>query len=169
MTGEDPLVATGSQTVGPFFHFGLTAAPNGRMIDRFPHSGEPIRVRVSVRDGDGEPVSDAMIELWQSGVFGRMPTSAEGWCDFETVRPDGPVSEGQAPHINVCLFARGLLRPLHTRIYFPAADVASDAVLALVPERRRATLFAVADADDPAMWRFDIHLQGAGETVFFDV
>ena len=168
MSGEEPLVATGSQTVGPFFHFGLTSPPNGRMIDRFPHPGEPIRLRVSVRDGDGEPVSDAMIELWQSGVFGRMPTSADGSCEFETVRPDGPARDGQAPHINVCLFARGLLRQLHTRIYFPGGDVARDAVLAIVPEGRRATLFAVADVD-PAAWRFEIHLQGAHETVFFDV
>ena len=169
MRRDEPLVATGSQTVGPFFHFGLTAAPTGRMIDRFPDPGTPIRLRVSVRDGDGEPVSDALIELWQAGVFGRMPTTAEGWCEFETVRPEGSASDGQAPHINVCLFARGLLRQLHTRVYFPAADLASDAVLALVPERRRATLFAVADAADPALWRFDIHLQGARETVFFDV
>lgn len=169
---EDPaLVATPSQTVGPFFHFALTAKPNGRMVERFA-GGEPIQLLIRVTDGDGEPVNDAMVELWQAGVFGRMPTGEDGACEFETMRPGtvpGDRAENQAPHINVCLFARGLLRHLHTRIYF-AGDpaLATDAALALVPEDRRGTLVAGADPDRPGRWRFEVRLQGAQETVFFD-
>ena len=161
MIDKEPLVATPSQTVGPFFHFGLTAQPNGRLVDRLP-AGEPISLVIEVTDGDGKPVADAVLELTQSGAFGRMPTGEDGTCEFQTVRP--------ASHINVCLFARGLLRQLHTRIYFAGeAAVAGDAVLALVPESRRSTLMAIVDAERPATWRFHVRLQGAQETVFFDV
>lgn len=166
-TGE-PRVATGSQTVGPFFHFGLTSQPNGRMIDRFPQGGEAIRLVIRVSDGDGEPVSDAMIELWQAGVFGRLATTADGSCEFETLRP-GTDKATHAPHINVCVFARGLLRQLQTRIYFAGdAGLGSDPVLALVPEDRRPTLIAHPDPADAGVWNFDIRLQGSDETVFFD-
>ena len=166
MIPERPLVATGSQTVGPFFHFSLTQQPIGRMVDRFPAGGVPVRLRITVSDGDGAPVGDAMIELCQAGVFGRLPTAADGSCEFETVRP---TSAGGAASINVCLFARGLLRQLHTRIYF-AGDAAleSDAVLKLVPAGRRGTLLARPDSSEPGLWRFPIRLQGEDETVFFD-
>ena len=103
--------------------------------------------------------------------FGRLPTGADGSCTFETIRP-GRVADGagpaQAPHINVCLFARGLLRQVYTRIYFAGDElIATDAVLAQVPESRRHTL--VAHETTPGAWLFDIRLQGDGETVFFDL
>lgn len=155
------LVATSSQTVGPFFHLGLTATPNGRLIDQLP-PGEEIALVIKVVDGNGEPVGDAMLELWQSGAFGRMPTGPDGTCEFRTSRP--------ASHINVCLFARGLLRQLHTRIYFAGAPtLADDPVLALVPPSRRDTLLAIPDRERAGTWRFDVRLQGTRETVFFDL
>jgi protocatechuate 3,4-dioxygenase alpha subunit len=169
MSAAERLVATSSQTVGPFFHFALTARPEGRMIDRFPAGGEPMTLRIAVRDGDGQPVVDAMIEVWQAGVFGRMPTAPDGTCEFETIRPTAR-SDGRAAHINVCLFARGLLRQIHTRIYFDGdPEVIGDPVLALVPEDRRRSLLATSSGDQPSVWLFDIHLQGPQETVFFDV
>ena len=169
MSDREPLVATSSQTVGPFFHFALTARPEGRMIDRFPAGGEPMTLRITVRDGDGQPVVDAMIELRQAGVFGRMPTAADGTCAFETIRPAAR-GDGRAGHINLCLFARGLLRQIHTRIYFDGdAALSGDPVLELVPPDRRRSLLATPSGEQPGVWRFDIHLQGPHETVFFDV
>jgi protocatechuate 3,4-dioxygenase alpha subunit len=173
MSETDPLVATPSQTVGPFFHVGLTRETDARMAG--PLAGEEIRVLIQVTDGDGRAVADAVIELWQAGAaspmsaFGRLPTGEDGRCEFVTVRPERDAHAPAAPHINVCLFARGLLRHLHTRLYFdgdPALD--GDAVLALVPKERRATLLAVADRAQPGLWRFHVRLQGPGETVFFD-
>ena len=158
---SEPLIATPSQTVGPFFHFGLTSQPNDRLVDRLP-AGEQISLVITVTDGDVKPVGDAVIELSQAGAFGRMPTGEDGTCEFQTTRPTS--------HINVCLFARGLLRQLHTRIYFPdGGGLAQDPVLALVPANRRPTLMAVADPESPTTWRFQIRLQGLEETVFFDV
>lgn len=165
MSEEQRLVATASQTVGPFFHFALTAQPNARMADRFPAGSERIALRIRVVDGDGQPVTDAMIELWQAGVFGRMASDHDGVSQFETVRPSS--TDGSAGHIDMYLFARGLLRPLHTRIYFsgdPALE--GDATLAIVPEDRRHTL--LARAEDGGGWAFEVRLQGSGETVFFD-
>ena len=172
MSADEALVATSSQTVGPFFHFGLTPAPNGRMIDRLQARGEPVTLAIRVTDGAGEPVPDAMIELLQAGAFGRMPTDDNGVCEFETARPgsvEGPGPSGQAPHIFACVFARGLLRQLHTRIYF-AGDpgLETDPVLARVPEARRETLLATADTGRSGRWIFDLRLQGGRETVFFD-
>jgi protocatechuate 3,4-dioxygenase alpha subunit len=102
-----------------------------------------------------------------------LPTADDGTCEFQTIRP-GRVSDGegglQASHINVCLFARGLLRQVHTRVYFngdPA--IQEDAVLALVPADRRHTLLATSDPQQPGRWLFDMRLQGKDETVFFDV
>jgi protocatechuate 3,4-dioxygenase alpha subunit len=147
-----------------------------------------------VLDGDGVVVSDAMVELWHAdsdGVynhpddprykiadagcrgFGRMGTSEDGTCEFETVKPGCvPGAEGayQAPHVNVAVFARGVLRQLYTRIYFagnPANE--QDPVLALVPAERRESLMAHPDAARNGAWRFDIRLQGENETVFFDL
>lgn len=182
MNDETACVATPSQTAGPFFHLGLTPQPGRR-------AGERIRVLVKVSDGDGQPVDDALIEWWHTAenaassgqaadsqtdaAFGRMPTREDGTCELETVRP-GRTPDGrgglQAAHINVCLFARGLLRQLHTRIYFaddPALE--SDAVLALVPDDRRTTLFARPDPDAPGRWLFEVRLQEPQETVFFDI
>src|SRR5215203_2529685 len=105
MSADDALVATSSQTVGPFFHFGLTTPPNGRMVDRLHARGEPVTLAIRVTDGAGEPVPDALIELLQEGACGRMPTDQIGTCEFETARPGsvrGPGASGQAPHIFVC-------------------------------------------------------------------
>ena len=175
--GEAPLIATASQTVGPFFHFGLTR-------DGMRYAGEPdpdaprMQLSIRVTDGLGEPIDDAMVELWIPGdgpdapaAFARLPTRGDGWCNFETVRP-GPSADGErsAAHVNVCVFARGLLRHLHTRIYFTGDPaLADDAVLALVPEDRRRTLLATPDGAVANRWTFDLRLQGTNETVFFDV
>jgi protocatechuate 3,4-dioxygenase alpha subunit len=143
---------------------------------------------VRVLDGDGQPVPDAMIELWQADAagaystassppgsfagFGRLGTNEDGVCVFETIRP-GPVpgSDGtpEAAHINVCVFARGLLRHLYTRIYFEGDPaLGHDPLLSVVVADRRATLLA-RPAADPATWTFLVRLQGDDETVFFDV
>ena len=171
MSGNGELIATASQTVGPFFHLGLKPEPNGRVVERLSH-GDPITLVVRVTDGDGEPVGDAAVEVMQDGVFGRMPTREDGTCTFETVRPLNASTKGasiQAAHISLCLFARGLLRHLHTRIYFagdPAID--ADPVFALVPQHRRETLLAHPDGARPGFWVFELRLQGERETVFFD-
>ncbi|MEA2449892.1 MAG: protocatechuate 3,4-dioxygenase, alpha subunit [Thermoleophilaceae bacterium] len=155
---------TPSQTIGPFFGFGL------------PYEGGPalvadgdVRIRGEVRDGDGEPVPDALIELWQAdpdgrfGLFGRCPTGDRGQFEFVTVKPGQ--TDGQAPHVAVSVFARGLLQRLVTRIYFPdEADAnAGDAVLGLVEDRDA----LVAVPEDDGSLRFDINLQGDRETPFF--
>ena len=174
MKHEQPAVATPSQTVGPFFHLSLKALPNGGMAPA--SSGERIRLRIVVSDADGRPVDDALVELWHArtaagDTFGRMPTDKDGACEFETARPQRRTDSGhlQAAHINICLFARGLLRQVHTRIYFDGdSDLADDAVLALVPRDRRGTLLARPDPQDARRWLFHVRLQGAQETVFFD-
>src|SRR5262249_39490380 len=179
MSAED-LIATPSQTVGPFFHFGLTT-PFGR--EPGASAAESIRLIVRVLDGDGAPIDDAVVEYWQPGATrapksadgsaqptaecGRAATGADGSCEI-VIRPPQDVAgtSPQAAHLNLCLFARGLLRQLCTRVYF-AGDpaLASDPVLALVPADRRETLIA---RPDNGRWSFDLHLQGARETVFFD-
>jgi protocatechuate 3,4-dioxygenase, alpha subunit len=171
---------TPSQTVGPFFAIGLPW-PEG------PHAvaeGTPGAVAIAgaVCDGAGEPVVDAVIETWQSDPEGRFDGDFRGFArcgtDEETgryrivtVKP-GPVPDGegrmQAPHVDVSVFARGMLHRVVTRIYFadePTANVA-DPVLATVPPERRRTLLALPTDDG---YRFDIHLQGPDETVFFAV
>jgi protocatechuate 3,4-dioxygenase alpha subunit len=189
------LVPTPSQTVGPFFHFCLTTDKNcvpciaGQQV-----KGERVMLTIRVLDGNGEGLNDAMIEIWQADSegkynhpddqqvktvdpcflgFGRAGTGEDGSCEFETIRPGrvpGPGSVLQAPHLNVAVFARGMLKQLYTRIYF-AGDPANqeDPVLALAPAARRETLMAHPDAAHPGGWRFNIRLQGEDETVFFDV
>jgi protocatechuate 3,4-dioxygenase alpha subunit len=119
-------------------------------------------------------VNDAMIEIWQAdsageyGHFERLCTNDDGVGVFETVKP-GRV-DTQAPHVNVMIFARGLLKPLFTRIYFAGeSSNATDPILALVPEDRRETLIARRNAKDPSVWNFEIRLCADSETVFFDV
>lgn len=173
MTGQTSLVATPSQTIGPFFHFALAAGRLGNMADRFS-VGERVRLVIRVTDGDSQPVADGLVELVQAGIFGRLPTQPDGTCEFATMRPGttgGPPDSDQAPHIDLCLFARGLLRQLHTRIYFAGPDaLESDPTLALVPPARRATLLATPTGPhDTGRWAFDLRLQGPTETVFFDV
>jgi len=174
-------IATPSQTVGPFFHFAVTA-DDGLGVLATPAAGERLRLRIRVFDGAGMPLPDAMIEIYQANVsgeygssgfsgFGRLATQADGSCVFETIRP-GRVTDGQgraqAAHVNVCLFARGLLRHLYTRVYFAGdPDLDADPLLALVPSERRATLLASPCAS--GSWAWDIRLQGTGETVFFDL
>jgi protocatechuate 3,4-dioxygenase alpha subunit len=164
-----PLVATSSQTVGPFFHVGpMNTEELGRMVPA-DAPGEHIHLAVCVLDGDGEPVPDAMIELWHpASGFGRLGTKSDGWCRFETVRPvEGP-DDAEAAHLNVCLFARGLLRHLYTRIYFEGGTgFDRDPLLSAVPEDRRPTLVARRTADET--WEFVVRLQGGDETVFFDI
>jgi len=179
-----------SQTVGPFFHCGLATDESlGRMASE--GIANRIRLRVRVLDGDGVAVPDGLIELYQAdaegrypaGVvsghgaaftgFGRLATDEDGVCVFDTVRPGAVTGDGtnvQAPHILVCLFARGLLRHLHTRTYF-AGDIGHDRdpVLRLVPADRRPTLMAHPTAGTPDGWDFVIRLQGEDETVFFDL
>jgi protocatechuate 3,4-dioxygenase, alpha subunit len=182
---------TPSQTVGPFFHDCLLR--EGAWSDALADSRAPgtrIRVRGVVSDGDGEPVPDAVLEIWQADAtgqfsrgapssfkgFGRFGTDDAGRFSFTTIRPGAvPSRDGskQAPHISVAVFARGLMNHLYTRIYFDG-DPANpdDPTLRLVPEHRRGTLIARAEpsAGDAMTQelRFDIVLQGENETVFFD-
>jgi protocatechuate 3,4-dioxygenase alpha subunit len=181
---------TPSQTVGPFFHIELPYAGGPELVP--PDHPRAIRVGGRVFDANG-PVDDALIELWQAnpagrydhpedgrpGVpleegfrgFGRCQTDDSGRYGFVTVKP-GPVPHPgggmQAPHIEVALFARGLLKHLATRIYFPDEPEAndSDPVLASVDPERRWLLVA---RDEGGALGFDIHLQGERETPFFDV
>lgn len=164
------LVPSPSQTIGPFFHCYLGTYCALRNLAGPSVQGERIQLAFRVLDGDGVPLSDAMLELWQADVsgFGRLPTDEQGACVFESVKP-GRLAP-QAPHINVSVFARGLLNRLVTRVYF-AGDPANaeDPVLALVPDDRRETLVAHPHLTDPGLWDFEIHLCGERETVFFDV
>ncbi|WP_158887755.1 protocatechuate 3,4-dioxygenase subunit alpha [Amycolatopsis anabasis] len=181
-------MTTPSQTVGPYLSIGLPW-PDG--VDAVPE-GTPgaVWIRGRVLDGAGEPVPDALVETWQADAngrfdhpddprgavagfraFGRCPTEPDGSYRIRTIVPGAvPGRDGreQAPHIDVSVFARGLLDRVVTRIYFPehAEANAADEVLAAVPADRRATLIAVSAEDG---YRFDVRLQGEGETVFFDV
>ncbi|HEX3328465.1 MAG TPA: protocatechuate 3,4-dioxygenase subunit alpha [Gaiellales bacterium] len=159
--------ATPSQTVGPFFAFGLCIRPHHELVD--PGRADALRLEGRVLDGAGEPVFDAMVEIWQADAqgghrdgfgWGRSGTDADGRYAFVTVKPGG---DG-APFITMLVFARGLLKPLMTRIYFPDEPAnASDLLLAALTEDERAGLTAVAE--NGAM-RFDIHLQGDRQTTF---
>ena len=187
---------TGSQTVGPFFSPALLREGARRnVLTRPKTAGERIRIEGRVLDGDGVPVPDAMVEIWQANAhgrynhpadqgpaeldssflgFGRSGTAEDGRYWFETVKP-GPVPfDGerlQAPHICVTVFARGLLNHVVTRLYFEDEPTnTGDPVLQSVPDARRATLVARrAPGATAVVYRFDIVLQGAGETAFFNL
>jgi protocatechuate 3,4-dioxygenase, alpha subunit len=160
-------VTTPSQTVGPYFSIGLLARRSNEV------AADGIVVTGRVLDGAGEPVPDAMVEIWQADEEGRYQPDF-GWgrsgCDedgrfsFVTRKP-GSVA-GQAPHLTVLTFARGLLKPALTRMYFPDEEQAntSDPVLSAVGDP--STLIARAGARG---LEFDIRLQGENETVFFAV
>jgi protocatechuate 3,4-dioxygenase, alpha subunit len=186
---EVRLSPSASQTVGPFYGFALTKDLTLGCLCLPGFEGERIRVRLRLTDGDGAPVPDSMVEIWQADAegryahpedpqqkaadpafcgFGRLPTDMNGACVFQTVKPGSTGQQGS--HINVSIFARGLLTHLITRIYF-AGDplLETDPVLGVVPEDRRHTMIAQRDANDPAQWNLDIHLQGKDETVFFAV
>ena len=171
------LPATPSQTVGPYLALGLPwdDGPEAVAARRVG----AIRVAGRVLDAAGDPVPDALVETWQSDPpaaagfrgFARCPTDDAGEWHVVTLRPGavpGPGATRQAPHLAVSIFARGLLHRVVTRIYFAdcEADNAADPVLASVPFARRDTLLAQRTDDG---YRFDIRLQGPGETVFFDV
>jgi protocatechuate 3,4-dioxygenase alpha subunit len=147
---------TPAQTIGPFFAVGLTDAP--LVVP------DGLWIRGAVRDGRGEPVTDALVETWQAEGFGRCATDERGRYAIRTVKPHP--REGEAPHLQVAVFARGLLDRVLTRIYFADEERANaaDPVLRALDADARATLLAAPDRDG---YRFDIRLQGEGETVFF--
>jgi len=191
---------TPSQTVGPYFKYGLTPGRDYQWNDAFSNdlvtpdvSGERIRIIGQVFDGDGKVVTDSMLEIWQADGqgrfadpldtralpnaafkgFGRCGTDANGVFSFHTVKPGsvpGPGAKPQAPHILLAVFARGMTQQAITRIYFEdeSANVA-DPILTLVPGDRRTTLIARRDHGGVTAYRFDVHLQGDDETVFFDL
>ena len=167
---------TPSQTVGPYFALGLFAQKADELITA--GSSGAIRVSGRVLDGAAEPVPDAIVEVWQADEAGRYRTDfgwgrsgcdADGRFSFVTVKP-GRVANGsgewQAPHLMVMVFARGLLKPVLTRMYFPDEEEANaqDPVLSAVEDR--SSLVARPTEDGLA---FDVRLQGEGETVFFTV
>jgi protocatechuate 3,4-dioxygenase alpha subunit len=177
--------ATASQTAGPYWHLidfpewaDLLRAGSGN--ENVP--GERIRLTGRITDGDGAVVSDALVEIWQAGPdgrfdeafhgFGRSATDGDGVFRFTTLKP-GPVpgrgNATQAPHVEIAIFARGLMQHLVTRAYFEGEALnATDPVLGMIEDpARRATLVAKPHGD--GVWRLDIRLQGEGETVFLDV
>ena len=158
------MIPTPSQTVGPFFGFAL---PFPSDADAVP-AGSPgaIRIEGQLLDGAGEPVPDGMLEAWQGDQFARCRTDLEGAFHVTVRKPQA--GKESAPHLEVAVFSRGLLRHLMTRIYFPDEDDAnaSDPVLQQVEADRRATL--IANSEGGAL-HFDIHLQGENETVFFSI
>ncbi len=193
MKPDTNLVPTPSQTVGPYFRIELTTDEHRIGCVAGPQArGERVWITFRVLDGDGAPVDDAMLEIWQADSngkynhpddpqpktpdpgwigFGRIATGEDGSCLLETIRP-GRVPNGnlQAPHLTLAVFARGMLKQLYTRVYF-AGDAANDEdpILQLIPPERRDTLTARPESARPGYWRFDVRLQGDRETVFFDV
>lgn len=178
------LQPTPGQTVGPFFGYAL---PFDGGADLVPRSHpRAVRLHGTVYDGAGEPVPDALVEVWQADEAGRVPQAEgsrarDGWTftgfgrtpvddtghySFTTLRP-GATEPGNAPFFAVTVFARGLLHRLLTRAYLPLDDAAAaaDRVLSSVPAERRHTLVVGEDEDG---FVFDIRLQGADETVFLD-
>ncbi len=192
MADRVDLIPTPAQTAGPYFHLGCTNSHSVSCIAGPKARGERVRLVCRLLDGQGIPVDDAMIEIWQadseggygparsrSGMddtcngFGRLATDVNGLCVFETIKPGrvmGTDGALQAPHFNVSVFARGILKRLATRIYF-ADDPANgeDTILSLVPKERRSTLMARSGAEDRTQWQFEIRLCGNDETVFFDI
>jgi protocatechuate 3,4-dioxygenase alpha subunit len=204
------LGQTPSQTLGPFFHQGLLRTRAVFQVpglcdaeaDVFHHvlttagtSGERIALEGFVYDGLGQPIPDALLEIWQANAhgryhhpldtsgreldpefhgYGRAATDARGAFAFLSIKPGpvaGPGGRLQAPHINLVLGARGMMRHAFTRVYFEGdAGLDRDPVLARVPEQRRATLLARAagQRDGATTYRFDVRVQGDRETVFFD-
>lgn len=187
------LQATTSQTVGPFFSIGLTRVNKNNLAGP-GISGEQVTIAGRVVDGDGKPVPDAMLEIWQANShgkyphpedaqakppepgflgYGRIPTDENGKFSFTTIKPGsvpGPDGKAQAPHIAVSVFMRGLERRLVTRIYFPKeAANAGDFVLNLVEPARRGTLVAKKTAGQIGALEWNVILQGDEETVFFDI
>lgn len=175
-----PALPTPGQTVGPFFNFGLVYPGSHEVVQ--PGTPGAIRLHGTVTDGRGDPVPDALVEIWQPDAagqfpreagsilrdgtftgFGRAETDREGRFWFRTLEPSR--SDGAA-FFAVTVFARGLLDRLFTRAYVPSPATASDPLLSRLDDDRRQTLIAVRESDSAL--RFDIRLQGDGETVFLD-
>jgi len=187
------LQTTTSQTVGPFFAIGLNRLKRVEIAG--PEiSGERIIIAGRVIDGDGKPVPDAMIEIWQANShgkyahpedeqkkplepgfqgYGRVPVDESGRFCFATIKPGsvpGPKGRPQAPHLAVSVFMRGLMKRLVTRIYFPDEPAnAEDFVLNLVEPERRATVIAQRNPKEIGALEWNVVLQGLNETVFFDI
>ena len=184
------LRASTSQTIGPFLRIGLEWMQVEDMAPRGV-AGERVSIRGRVIDGNGKPVNDAAVEIWQANShgryahpedkqdkplektfrgYGRSLTDDDGAFRFNTIKPGrvpGPDGKLQAPHFTVTIFMRGLLKHLQTRIYFPDDPAnAEDPILALVPAERRSTMIARRGADGTLEW--NAVLQGKNETVFFD-
>ncbi len=187
------LQATTSQTVGPYFKIGLQWLNRDNLVGEGV-SGERVTIQGRVLDGDGVPVPDAILEIWQANAhgkydhpedtqdkplepgfkgYGRIPTDKQGVFRMATIKPrpvPGPDGKEQAPHLVVSVFMRGLERRLVTRIYFPDEPRnAVDFILNLVEPARRSTLIAKKTAGSPGTLEWNVVLQGADETVFFDV
>lgn len=183
------LRMSASQTVGPFFELGLSGLYSTE-IGAEARSGTRVRLRGHVYDGDGLPVPDAVLEIWQPDAqgrfattpegeldpaaefmgFARVPTSSAGAFELRTVKPGRiparVAGQLQAPHLSITVLMRGLLKPVHTRLYFPGDPAnADDPVLSSVPQARRGTLIARTGLEGVLEW--DVHLQGARETVCF--
>jgi protocatechuate 3,4-dioxygenase alpha subunit len=151
---------TPSQTAGPFFGFALPFSADAEAVP----AGSPgaVRIEGQVFDGANEVVADALLEVWRADQFARCRTDEEGAFHFIVRKPS--TRNGDAVFLNVMVFARGLLRHLATRMYFPDVATETDRVLMSVELARRHTLIAQPDGD---VLHFDIHLQGESETVFF--
>jgi len=171
------MIATPSQTVGPYFALGLGSRTSDELVE--PGTPGAIGIVGRVLDGAGQPVPDAMVEVWQADTsgehvegfgWGRSVCDEQGRFSFVTVKPGAveDVAVGrQAPHLNLLVFARGLLKPTRTRLYFPDEDAANEidpVLFALPDDRARATLLAEPEGEG---LRFDIRLQGDAQTVFF--
>jgi len=177
------LTATPGQTIGPFYGYALPFEHGNQLVP--PGAPGAVRLTGVVADGDGHPVPDALLEIWQADADGRVPTAAgslhrDGWTftgwgrastddsghySFTTVTP-GPTTPGGAAFIMITVFARGLLNRVFTRAYVPSAALAADPLLASLPAERRSTLIATTDEHG---LRFDIQLQSSAtkpETVF---
>jgi len=183
------LLATASQTVGPYLHLGLTWNTT-ECIASSAIAGEHVTVQGRIVDGTGEPVVDALLEVWQANSFGkyahpedvqdmplepgfkgfgRIPTNDQGEFRFTTIKPGAvPGRDGiQAPHLLISIFMRGLLKRLVTRMYFPDDDRnGRDEVLESIPNDRRTTIIAKKLSNRELLW--NVVLQGDSETVFFD-
>jgi protocatechuate 3,4-dioxygenase alpha subunit len=185
---------TPSQTVGPFFGVGLSRPSQSQhVLVTDLTEGERVRIEGTVLDGAGQPVDDALVEIWQANAhgryrhpldsgpapldpafigFGRCPTDPGGAFRFDTVKPGAIQGAGgvrHAPHINVTVFARGMLVHAFTRMYFADDPLETDPTLAQVDVPRRGTLIGERTLHDGQLvYRWDIRLQGDRETVFFD-
>jgi protocatechuate 3,4-dioxygenase alpha subunit len=187
------LKATASQTIGPYFKIGLEWLHCDNLAGEGV-SGERVIIQGRVFDGEGVAVPDAILEVWQANAYGkydhpedtqdkpleadfhgygRVPINAEGIFRFATIKPGsvpGPDGREQAPHLLIAVFMRGLLKQLVTRMYFPDDERnSSDSILNLVDSARRATLIAQKSAGDSGTLEWNVVLQGADETVFFDL